>query len=470
MSRETTSIRFLVLICLAGVCGGAAGVVGHFDILSFVGVSVGAGLRHELTTFSGILLVFFFLIPLIPATFSRFVNSDQAETPPRRPSRLYQASWWLYVSGAVVLLLAALAGPFDTGWQFEPTRAIESLAAIELGVAAIILVGLSILLLAISIVVATHRNRTLATAPGKTTIFAWGMLIWAITQLMAIPFLLMAMLLLLYERTTGAGLLGAWMGGDPMIFRHFFGFYANAALISSLLPAAGLVLKQMRPGKSDQPFGRRWIIGSMIGTALLSLLSWGQRISVGVPSEFSTFLFAAIGLLIAVPATLVAVHVLVAVIRSRPRVELRTFLSLLFFVMFSLAVFFDVVLSAPNLKTHPLVVYLQSGVSHYLYAGCVLVAFLFGIHVLWQKVFRAPRREKPAILSALLIGGGLCFSLPALLFSGDLAVIAPQMGMQGETATIMHISSLGTIAMALGITIVVAEMIVAGFLGRARRN
>src|SRR5262249_23952006 len=124
----------------------------------------------------------------------------------------------------------------------------------------------------------------------------------ALIQVLATPVLAITLLLLIFERFFGAGIFDPKLGGDPVLFQHFFWFYSHPAVYIMIVPGMAIVSELISTFSHRQMFGKFATAMSSVGLAILGFLVWGHHMFTAGMSEFSTMLFSALTFLVAIPS------------------------------------------------------------------------------------------------------------------------------------------------------------------------
>ena len=107
----------------------------------------------------------------------------------------------------------------------------------------VFVLGFSSILTGLNFLVTVHTMR----APGITwtrmPLFVWGMYATALIQVLATPVLAITLLLLAGERFFGIGIFDPKLGGDPVLFQHFFWFYSHPAVYIMIVPGMAIELE-----------------------------------------------------------------------------------------------------------------------------------------------------------------------------------------------------------------------------------
>src|SRR5213594_863357 len=205
--HKRIALLFLMSITLFFFLGGAFAVLIRLELLTPQGDLVQAETYNKLFTMHGIIMVFFFLIPSIPAVLGNFVLPLMIGARDLAFPRLNLLSWYLYVVGALFTFYAVVSGGVDTGWTFyTPYSTAASNTHVIPTAIGIFIVGFSSILTGLNFVVTIHRMR----APGLTwfrlPLFVWSLYATSLIQILATPLPAITLLLLAFERTFHVGI------------------------------------------------------------------------------------------------------------------------------------------------------------------------------------------------------------------------------------------------------------------------
>ena len=176
---------------------------------------------NKVFTQHGIIMVFFFLIPSIPATLGNFLVPLMIGAKDLAFPRINLLSWYLYMLGGSITIYALLAGGVDTGWTFyapySTTFSNSYVVATGLG---IFISGFSSILTGLNFIVTIHTMR----APGMTwfrlPLFIWSIYATSLVMILGTPVIAITILLLAFERLAHIGIFDPAIGGDPVLFQH----------------------------------------------------------------------------------------------------------------------------------------------------------------------------------------------------------------------------------------------------------
>src|SRR5262249_17045457 len=232
---------YLVSITLMFFLGGAAITLVRIELMTPDGGLMENDTYNKLFTLHGIIMVFFFLIPSIPAVLGNFFIPMMIGAKHLPFPRINLLSWYIYMIGAVFTVWALLAGGVDTGWTFYTPLSTRSVHTNVIPAAlGILIAGFSSILTGLNFVVTIHRIR----APGMTwmrlPLFVWTIYATSLIMLLGTPVLAMTLLLVAIERLAGIGIFDPALGGDPLLFQHLFWFYSHPAVYIMILPGMGV--------------------------------------------------------------------------------------------------------------------------------------------------------------------------------------------------------------------------------------
>jgi cytochrome c oxidase subunit 1 len=225
--------------------------------------------------------VFLFIIPSIPASLANFLLPIMVGAKDVAFPKLNLFSLYIFWIGAIFMLAAIVTGGVDTGWTFYvPYSAGVSTTSVISATFGVFIMGFSSILTGLNFIVTLHKLR----APGMTMfrmpLFLWAIYATSIIQILATPVLAITLLLLIFERAFHIGIFDPALGGDPVLFQHFFWFYSHPAVYIMILPAMGVISEVVVAFSRRHILGYNFIAMSSVAIALLSFLVWGHHLFV----------------------------------------------------------------------------------------------------------------------------------------------------------------------------------------------
>src|SRR5215469_162891 len=123
--HKRIALLYLVSITAFFFLGGAFAVLIRLELLTPQGDLVTAQTYNKLFTMHGVIMVFFFLIPVIPAVLGNFMLPMMIGAKDLAFPRINLLSWYLYNLGGLIVLYSILNGGLDTGWTFYTPYSIQ---------------------------------------------------------------------------------------------------------------------------------------------------------------------------------------------------------------------------------------------------------------------------------------------------------------------------------------------------------
>ncbi|HVS37114.1 MAG TPA: cbb3-type cytochrome c oxidase subunit I, partial [Gemmataceae bacterium] len=291
--HKRIAVLYLVVITILFFVGGAFATLIRLELVTPKGDLVEADTYNKLFTMHGVVMIFFFLIPSIPAVFGNFFVPMMVGAKDLAFPRLNLLSWYIFVLAAIVAIWAMTTGGVDTGWTFYTPYSTRSSHTYVLatGVAAFIS-GFSSILTGLNFVVTINRMR----APGLTwfrlPLFIWSMYATSIIILLGTPVVAVTLLMVAIEKATGIGIFDPALGGDPVLFQHLFWFYSHPAVYIMVLPSMGVVSELISTFTRKPVFGYKAVAFSSIAIAVIGFLVWGHHMFVSGQSVYAGLIFS----------------------------------------------------------------------------------------------------------------------------------------------------------------------------------
>src|SRR5215813_8255841 len=274
----------------------------RLELLTPQGDLMQSSTYNKTFTQHGIVMVFFFLIPAIPATLGNFLIPLMIGAKDLAFPRINLASWYIYVVGAVVTLYALVTGGLDTGWTFyTPYSTVASNTNVISAGIGIFITGFSSILTGLNFIVTIHKMR----APGlnwfRLPLFVWAHYATSVIQVLGTPVIAITILLVALERVFHFGFFDPNRGGDPILFQHLFWFYSHPAVYIMVLPAMGVISELVTAFSRKRIFGYAFVASSSMAIAVISFLVWGHHMFITGQSVYAGMVFSALSFLVAIP-------------------------------------------------------------------------------------------------------------------------------------------------------------------------
>jgi cytochrome c oxidase subunit 1 len=405
--HKRIAILYMVTVTLLFFVGGAAATIIRINLISPRGALVTAELYNKLFTAHGIVMVWFFLIPVIPTVLGNFVLPMMIGAKDLAFPRLNLLSWYVFTTGAVVTLVAILAGGVDTGWTFYPPFSTRSsytyVAPAAIG---IIISGFATIMTGLNFVVTVHTLRCPGMTWGRLPIFVWSNYATSLIMLLATPVLAAVLVLVLVERFAGIGIFDPSLGGDPVLFQHLFWFYSHPAVYIMILPGMGVVTELVTCFSRKNLFGYWFVASASICIAVFGFLVWGHHMFVAGQSLYAAMVFSALSYLVAVPSAIKVFNWTATMYRGSIAFEAPMLYALGFIFLFTFGGLTGLFLAALAVDQHVHDTYFIVAHFHFIMVGGMVSAYFGGLHYWWPKMTGRMYSRNWARLAALLIFAG----------------------------------------------------------------
>lgn len=362
---------------------------------------------NRLFTAHGVVMIFFFLIPSIPAALGNFLLPIQIGAKDLAFPRINLLSWYLYVVGALFAVYAVAAGGIDTGWTFyAPFSTTFSNSYVLTAATGAFIAGFSSITTGLNFIVTVHKMR----APGMTwmrmPLFVWAHYATGLIQILGTPVVAIALVLIAVERVMHVGIFDPNVGGDPILFQHIFWFYSHPAVYIMILPGMGVISEVIACFSRKRPFGYEFIAASSMGIAILGFLVWGHHMFVTGQSIYTGIVFSFLTFFVAVPSAVKVFNWTATMYKGSVTFDSPMLYAFAFIGLFTIGGLTGLYLStmATDVALHG--TYFVVAHFHFVMVGGMVVAFLAGIHFYWPKISGRMYSESWAKFAALLIFAG----------------------------------------------------------------
>ncbi len=465
LDHKRISVMYMISILASFFLGGMLALLVRMELFSPGEGFLTPDQYNQLFTLHGAVMIFLFIIPGIPAALGNLVLPLMLGAKDVAFPRLNLTSWYLWVLGAIFAVSSIILGAVDTGWTFyTPYSTTTGTSVISLTTGAFIL-GFSSILTGLNFIVTIHKLRPKGMTWFKMPLFLWGIYGTAIMQVLATPVLGITLLLLIAERALGVGIFDPALGGDPVLFQHFFWFYSHPAVYIMILPAMGVISELISVFSRKHIFGYTFIALSSIAIALLSFLVWGHHMFTSM-SPMANMLFSLLTYSVSIPSAIKVFNWLATMYKGSIRFQTPMLYALSFMFLFTIGGLTGLFLATVAVDIHLHDTYFIVAHFHYTMFGGTVIAFLGGLHYWWPKMTGKMYSESMGRLAC------------ALVFVGFNGTFLSQfvMGSQGmprryhtypDQYTIYHqISTIGSYVMAVGFFLMAGYLLHSLYRGR----
>jgi cytochrome c oxidase subunit I len=403
LDHKRIGVMYLVAVLTSFFLGGVFALLVRTELWTPGRTIVSADTYNKLFTLHGAVMIFLVLIPSIPATIGNFVLPLMLGAKDVALPRLNLASFHLYVVGAVFLLAAILTGGVDTGWTFYTPYSVTTGTSVILTTLGAFILGFSSIFTGLNFIVTLHKMRPKGMSWFRMPLLLWSLYATAIIQVLATPVLGITLLLLVAERTLGIGIFNPALGGDPLLFQHFFWFYSHPAVYIMILPAMGIESELISVFSRKHIFGYNFIAYSSIAIAVFGFLVWGHHMFVSGQSGLANMIFSLLTFSVAIPSAVKVFNWLATMYKGSIRFDTPMLYALAFIFLFAIGGLTGLFLGALATDVHLHDTYFVVAHFHYTMFGGTVIAFLGGLHYWWPKFFGRRYSERWGKIAALLV-------------------------------------------------------------------
>src|ERR1044072_6752683 len=464
LTRDHKRIALLYLgsITFFFFIGGLYALMIRLELLTPPGDFMQSATYNKFFTQHGIIMIFFFLIPSIPATLGNFLIPMMIGAKDLAFPRINLLSWYICLAGGVITIYALLAGGVDTGWTFytpySTTFSNSYVVATGLG---IFINGFSSILTGLNFIVTIHTMR----APGmhwfRMPLFIWSLYATSLIMVLGTPVIAITILLLAFERIAHVGIFNPALGGDPILFQHLFWFYSHPAVYIMVLPSMGVVSELVANFSRKNIFGYSFVAFSSLAIAVFGFLVWGHHLFVSGQSVYAGMILSLISFVVAIPSAVKVFNWTATMYKGSISYDTPMLYAFAFIGLFLIGGMTGLFLAGLGLgihvpHTHVHDTYFVVAHFHYVMVGGTVMGYLGGLHNWWPKITGRMYPEGWARFAALVIfvGFNLTFFPQFLLGYMGMPGRSPAYPVGEPMWQVLHVMSTGG-ATVLGIGLLI---------------
>ena len=449
--HKRIGILYLIVVSIAFTLGGIFAALIRMELTTPAGDLLSADVYNRMFTMHGITMVFFVLIPAVPAVLGNFVLPLMIGAKDVAFPKLNLLSWYIFVIGFIFTITAMILGGVDTGWTFyTPYSTQGSESNVLLTGIGVFITGFSSILTGLNFMVTIHRMR----APGMTW-FRLPLLVWALystslVQILGTPVIAITVGMLAMERGLHLGLFDPRLGGDPVLFQHLFWFYSHPAVYIMILPPMGVISEVIACFSRKNVFGYSFVAFSSLAIAVFGFLVWAHHLFVAGISPYSALIFSFLSFAVAIPSAVKTFNWTATLYKGAiwwksPMIFVFGFLGL--FLIGGLTGLF---LASLGLDIHLTDTYFVVAHFHYIMVGGAIMGYLGGLHYWWPKITGRLYPEGWAKFAALMVFVGFNLTFFPQFIAGYLGMPRRYHAYPEEFQVLNVASTLGASVLSVG--------------------
>ncbi len=449
--HKRIALLYLASVTLFFLLGGAFATLIRLELMTPAGDLVQSQTYNKLFTMHGVIMVFFFLIPSIPAVLGNFLVPMMIGAKDLAFPRLNLASWYIYTLGGLFTLSAVVFGGVDTGWTFyTPYSSTYANSSVILTAVGIFITGFSSILTGLNFIVTIHKMR----APGLTwfrlPLFIWAHYATSLIMVLGTPVLAIAIVLVAIERLFRFGIFDPALGGDPLLFQHLFWFYSHPAVYIMILPSMGVMSELITCFSRKRIFGYKFVAFSSLAIAALGFLVWGHHMYVSGQSIYASMVFSMLSMLVAIPSAVKVFNWTATLYKGSISYDAPMLYAFGFIGLFTVGGLTGVFLATTAIDVHVHDTYFVVAHFHYIMVGGAVMGYLGGLHFWWPKMTGRLYPEGWAQLAALILFIGFNLTFFPQFVLGYLGMPRRYHFYPGEFQVLNVMSTAGASILAVG--------------------
>ena len=433
----------------------------RIELMSMGPTIMGAKLYNSTFTLHGVIMIFLFVIPAIPAIFGNFVLPIQLGADDVFFPRLNLLSWYLYMLGGIMAIVSLFTGGGfpDTGWTFYVPFSVSTNHNVPLTALAAFTLGMSSMLTGLNFITTVHRMRMKEMGWMQIPLFTWALYATGWVQLLATPVISITLLLVIFERLFAVGLFDPDKGGDPVLYQHLFWMYSHPAVYVMILPGMGIISEVIPTFSRKAIFGYKAIVWSSMGIAVAGSLVWAHHMYTSGISDTAVFIFSLLTYLVAIPTAIKVFSWVSTMYKASIEMTPPLLYALAFIYLFTVGGLTGLVIGAagPNIHVHDT----QFIVAHFHFTmfGGTGFAFFAGLHFWWPKMFGIMYNERKAYIAATLTTVGFMFHYVPMFVLGMMGMPRRYFDYLPQFAQGNALAGIGGILMFFGLLLMIYNLV-----------
>jgi len=451
IDHKRIALLYLIGVTAFFFIGGFFAMLVRLELLTPAGDLLQSDTYNRVFTMHGVVMVFFFLIPAIPAVLGNFLVPLMIGAKDLAFPRINLLSWYIFMLGGTISLYAMITGGVDTGWTFYPpyssTFSNSNVTGVGVGV---FINGFSSILTGLNFIVTIHRMRAPGLTWGRLPLFIWSHYATSVIMVLGTPVIAITLLLLVFERVLHLGIFNPALGGDPLLFQHLFWFYSHPAVYIMVLPGMAVISELVTCFSRKRIFGYNFVALASVGIAVLGFLVWAHHMFVAGISVYAAMVFSLLSFFVAIPSAIKVFNWTATMYKGSISYSTPMLYVFGFIGLFTIGGLTGLFLASIGVDVHVHDTYFIVAHFHYIMVGGTIMAYLGGLHFWWPKITGRMYPEAWAKLSALLVFVGFNLTFFPQFVVGYMGMPRRYHAYPAEFQVLNILSTAGASILALG--------------------
>ena len=469
--HKRIALLYLLSVTLFFFIGGFFAMMIRLHLMTPTGYLLSPDAYNRMFTQHGVAMIFFFLIPSIPAVLGNFLIPLMIGAKDLAFPKINLLSWYIYVLGAAFTLYSMINGGLDTGWTFyTPLSTVYSNSAVAPAVVGVFITGFSSILTGLNFLVTVHTMR----APGMTwfrlPLFVWAHYATSVVMILGTPVIAITLALAAMERLFGLGFFNPAMGGDPILFQHLFWFYSHPAVYIMILPSMGVISELIPTFARKKMFGYSFVAASSLAIGIIGFVVWAHHMFVTGQSTYAALVFSFLTFIVAIPSAVKTFNWVATLYGGSISFQTPMLYAFGFLGLFLIGGLTGLFLGALGADIHIHDTYFVVAHFHYIMVGGAVMGYLGGLHFWWPKITGRMYTEWLARLSAVILFVGFNLTFFPQFILGYLGMPRRYYVYPPEFQVYNVMSTAGASILAVGYLLPMIYLTWAAFFGKVAGN
>lgn len=420
-------------------------------------------LFNEIMTMHGTTMIFLAAMPILFAFMNAVVPIQIGARDVAFPF-LNALGFWLFFFGGMFLNLSwFLGGAPDAGWTSYASLSLRSEGhGIDFYTLGLQISGFGTLISGINFLATIINMRAPGMSFMRMPLFTWTTFIASALILLAFPPLTIGVFLLMFDRLFGSNFFDVTMGGNTIIWEHFFWIFGHPEVYILVLPAFGIFSEIIPTFSRKRLFGYSSMVFATVLIGFLGFMVWAHHMFTTGLGNVANAIFAIATMAIAVPTGIKIFNWLLTMWGGSIKITVPMLYALGFIPSFVIGGVTGVMQAVAPLDYQLHDTYFIVAHFHYVIIGGVVFGILAATHFYWPKMFGTKLSEKMGYVTFTLFFIGFHCTFFIQHFLG-------LMGMPRRVATFLPgqglelgnlISSIGAILMAVAVIILLFNVVI----------